>query len=47
MSERTALDMWVDPKEDPREAGEKPVGERDLRPDPVGSTALRRFALTY
>ena len=29
MSERTAPDMWVDPEEDPRETGDRPVGERD------------------
>jgi len=29
MSERKARDMWVDPEDDPRATGERPVGERD------------------
>jgi uncharacterized damage-inducible protein DinB len=41
MSERTAPDMWVDPQDDPREADETPVGERDTLRD-----YLRVYRLT-
>jgi uncharacterized damage-inducible protein DinB len=29
MSERVFPDMWVDPKDDPRELGDQPVGEKE------------------
>ncbi len=41
MSGRTAPDMWVDPEEDPRETGVKPVGEKETLWD-----YLRRYRLT-
>jgi uncharacterized damage-inducible protein DinB len=41
MSERTAPDMWVDPEDDPRETGERPVGEKETLRD-----YLRIYRLT-